>query len=261
MESCTYWGRCGKKRIYELKLGRTPSSRNGWITQNFYRTQTKQLLVNETYRLANCGWKKVPCKSVQTICILKHNCDCRLFVSETFSYTKNEDKIAYFCLFSWTLRTAISCFAIENNEIPSKSVFFLLLLCGMLNPRQLSMVTIIVSLMSCLLIWDRGIVESYCSSGNNFYCCRCQRLNKHKIDHHLHQYSRKWNTKTNISSNVKKCYWKSTQWFYCALNKSRMGVFWPDIKDDKHNLPNHAYDTVYPKAVMNHSMNSRNVLK
>ena len=58
----------------------------------------------------NCGWKKVHCKSTQTICIEQY-CDCRLFFLKHFFYPKNEDKIACFCLFSWTLRTSISSFA------------------------------------------------------------------------------------------------------------------------------------------------------
>ena len=40
-----------------------------------------------------------------------------------FFYAKNEDKIACFCLFSWTLRTGISSFAKENIKIPPKSGF------------------------------------------------------------------------------------------------------------------------------------------
>ena len=38
-------------------------------------------------RSANCGWKTVRCNSAQNICI-KHCCDCRLFVSETFFLCK-----------------------------------------------------------------------------------------------------------------------------------------------------------------------------
>ena len=71
-----------------MKRGRTPCRRNGWITQNSYRPKPGNHLchLNNCWS-ANCGWKKVRCKSAQTLCV-KHYCDCWLFVSETFFYAK-----------------------------------------------------------------------------------------------------------------------------------------------------------------------------
>ena len=68
--------------------------------------------------------KIVCCKSARSSCI-KHYCDRRPFISETFFYAKNEDKIACFCQCCWTLKAGISRFATEymNYKIPLKSGF------------------------------------------------------------------------------------------------------------------------------------------
>ena len=50
-------------------------------------TDARNLCHLNNCRSANCGWKKVRCKSAQAICI-KHCWDCRLFVSETYFLCK-----------------------------------------------------------------------------------------------------------------------------------------------------------------------------
>ena len=67
-------------------------------------------------------------KSAKTFDI-KHYCDCRLLVSETFFffYAKKEDKIFCFWLCSLTLRTGISKFATKNiTKFLANRIFLLL---------------------------------------------------------------------------------------------------------------------------------------
>ena len=122
-------------------------------------TDARNLCHLNNSRSANCEWKKVHCKSAQTIFALNVKYwDCRLFVSETFFYAKNENKKACFCLFSWMLRTGISSFATEN-AIKSLLNRVFLLLHGMLKFQVIiNGDNLIVSLKSCLLIWDHGII-------------------------------------------------------------------------------------------------------
>ena len=144
MESWTYWGILGKfwilknfsenrelsvgvgglKLCIEYRLNSTPPT--GWITQNYYQTQTRQLLMHETCSIYR-ERKKVCCKSAQTICI-KHYCDGSFFVSETvfLCNKQRQNTVACFCLFSWTLRMAICSFATENINFLPNLVFLLL---------------------------------------------------------------------------------------------------------------------------------------
>ena len=90
MESRTYWGILGKFWLLTnpaRKMVNYPEFLSG---PNETTTDAWNLCHLNNCRLATCEWKKICCKSAQAICIKHYNCDCRVFVSETFFYAKKQ---------------------------------------------------------------------------------------------------------------------------------------------------------------------------
>ena len=118
MESRNYWGILGK--FYFLK---NPDGQNSmppkWLNYpeilsgpNKATTDARNLFHLNGCRSTNFGWKKFVANQHKLFAL-------NIIVLVDFLFLKhffyaNEDKIACFCLFSWTLRTVISSFATEN---------------------------------------------------------------------------------------------------------------------------------------------------